>query len=301
MEPLEKYRENLFAVRCMNAVSVMSNNRKLSDGVLYSSLQHSLYKSIVTSIAWELEIPLTCCFALDTLKDFPFRRGEGFKDNLRATLKGLRNIPIEEAIAKLEDVQAFALIDNDVIRDVIAASISNRDSFATIDVYEHVGGVMADLLDRLPKDGNGLDWKELVIKADAADSASQEIFEPLEEPIRKLIIESWENHARYLADAMTAFDFKKNCVQINDFLAFENVPESVAGAYLDSFSKFGKLAKKLAKEMDEINELESDRYKVLQKSLATFADRALQGSPESILCICDQSAYGFLNTLLPPI
>ncbi len=356
-DPIFEQRERLFGLRSMLNFAGAGASSELTKRVQSISVQNSLYHQISHSLVWELELPFLMCIGkydgFPWRQNESFKKNVGEvrgcgavpQDVMRAArkkaktsvsgknaLEELENLDkgFDRDVERMEFIELYAVTENDAMRDVLQSAEEIDGDFGAFDGWKNGEDVAKELLE------TSLDEEELrdVLEAKGRMSlnlglvnyhhlaefnlTAWDIMEPLNEPIRDFVKESWEHHALFLLDALSTFDFKPNRVRLNNFLAVENVPLDVSEAYLRSFQGFSGRAHAFIEELrvanEEISKIEvgdnddvelhvgigerRERYLMLQDSLQIFADR-VQGEPESILCVCDCSPTGFLNNPMP--
>jgi hypothetical protein len=354
IDPFAEKRDNLFALRSMFKFAGVGASSELTEHVMSICVQNRMYHRIVRSLVWELDLPF--CMMCNKYEGFPWRQIPTFKENIQAVRSSgpvpqnvlrtaqakarrtgskkdkddlevleRKNMAFNQLVERMHDVELYTLIENESLRDVMRSAEdlrgdTGKNGFASFDVRKHAEVVAEELLETLLDEDDSLKLGLINYRLTEFNLAAWDILEYLKEPIRDLIVDSWQNHAMFLADALSSFDFRSNRVRVNNYLAVENVPLDVSEAHLKTFLGIGERAVEIIEALHDVNEeicrievgdkddvevqgelaVRRDRYVMLQDSLQIFADRT-KGEPESVLCICDCSPTGFLNNPMPII
>lgn len=336
LKTLAQCREEIFAAQLMGKLRhTFSEN---SESIAKSSLRNGWYEQIINSVAWGFDLPVILCFAMIKSGDFPFISCEGVVENLKKYRRINSSVDhkteagkqiINDALDSMADVEVYALPDNEHIRDIFEHTMKSNGSFAVLDMHDCVGQLIEDFLPLLrdeEKPGFRFDNKLMTTESIVSDFdlAASEIYDPVAEPIRKFIYDSWDVHALCLKKAMICFDYDINCIRIGDYFGFEKVPRDVVAEYnrvsssisheaLSISEAVGSVVERIVglrrcdeKNVDASREIQSRilGFQAIHGMLVDFSVRIQDREVyerNGILLICDRSPFGFLNTPLPPI
>ena len=289
---LELYRESVFAKSSMRRVVSLSNEGAFAGGVSDASMLNNMYKQIVNSTVWELNLPFLLCFAAGWFKDFPIEelddktkknavamrrmsashvdmnelppriaaikndenRGKA-EERYREKLKDSLTYDAIASIRTMDAVEVFALIEDDALREVFGKVVSDKGQFSRIPGMGHVQQTVGRILAELPSSGGFLNPKAFTFKLATFDESARKHFQPILGSIQNLIIDSWNHHALHLLDAMSCFDFKAHRARVGDSLMFKDVPVEIETAYLGSFYGLRREARQIAVELEKIVEV----------------------------------------------
>ena len=236
-----------------------------------------------------------------------------------------QKIAFEHVKRGLETSVILACIKNDKLRDLIQESIDRKGSFSEQDPDELCDGVIEDLYDELAemRGKRKSDMSFLVptatdMRVNEFNEQAWQYLEDYVEPLRELIIKSWDKHSLCLLDAMTQFDSAKHQFTVNGRFVWKDVPSDIVRDYLNNVSALRTdaamlvdgvrdgISKILALDVVGGTELRSqiDDQKYFFMKILFMLEDFIDGLTEDnrdYLTIIDVTPTGFLDYPLPPI
>ncbi len=300
------------------------------------STDFNLYTAITQSVAFELEIPFLfqICFNSTVMRDFHYGESEEFKKALLERLgiptRKMSVTALDKAylrhLPSASKETVLACIPSEPLRELIEHAGEHNFSANASDAFVLIAKTVEALNQKVERYSTGTVTKLATSMLDEKvcdlDAAASELFRSLHDPLRELILSSWEIHYYYMLDAMTCFERRSRRGRIGGLLLFDDVPEEIVHCYYDAFNGMKEQTSEIILGLDSVVQKMSEidvsngqhfdgldvgiadrvlKYHNIHAAVSNFARRIDAEYSTSILAVADISPIGFLNNPLPPI
>lgn len=237
-----------------------------------------------------------------------------------------RTKAMENVKQTLEESVIFACTKNKNLEDLFRGSLKREGSFSEQDPEQMAGHVVEDLYEELANMRAERDVDLSFLSPTPGDmlindfnTQAWQYLEDYAEPLRELIIKSWDTHVLSLLDAMTQFDSREHRFTVSGHFVWKDIPPIIVSDYLSSLSMLKSETKMLVegvrdalsqilalnvpgKDSEFIGRVE-DQKEFFMKILFTLESflMGLNDDSRNFLTIADVTPTGFLDSPMPPI